>query len=290
MLGQRVGADVDVVDEVLDGEPYGHVLLVEHDDGVLAVRGEDGAVAVEEVQQGRQERGEEPLQPGVRGEAGALDQLRGERAARRIRMEEGGERAGTFARREAGRQGLPPDRAEDLLVLVGRFGEVVVQRVLHGDGGDLAEKDDPAGVAQEGVVLAQPLDPGGDRGCGEGPLGRQAAPDQGVEDGERELHGVPLGPLHVRERADGLLREAGVPVGVQGHDVAVGDGRGEERHDPLVPLPGVHGEVEVVPRVVPPGAQHLGEGVPDVPVELMRRTTARGCRRGPLPGTARCGC
>lgn len=37
VLGQRPGAHVDVVDEVLDREAYRHVVVVEDDDGVLTV-------------------------------------------------------------------------------------------------------------------------------------------------------------------------------------------------------------------------------------------------------------
>lgn len=77
-------------------------------------------------------------------------------------------------------------------------------------------------------------------------LGGQSAPDQGVEDRQGQLDRVPVGTPHVGEGPDGLLRQPEVGVGVQGHDVTVREGRGEERDDPFVPLPRMHGEQQVV--------------------------------------------
>ena len=77
-----------------------------------------------------------------------------------------------LARREEACQGLAPDRSEELLVLVGDLGELLVHGVAEGDGRDLAEQDDPAFVAEEGVGVAQGVDPGGDGGGGERLRGR----------------------------------------------------------------------------------------------------------------------
>ena len=84
-------------------------------------------------------------------------------------------------------------------------------------------------------ALAQALHPGGDGGRGDGALGGQPAPDQGVEDGQRQFHRVAIGPREVEEGADGLLRKPYVAVGGERHDGVVGDGRGEERKDHLRP-------------------------------------------------------
>lgn len=74
---------------------------------------------------------------------------------------------------------------------------------------------------------------------------------------------------HVGEGADGLLRQPEVVVLVQGHDLAVRDRGGEERNDPLVPLPRVHGEEQVVRGFEAPSAQDLGERFPDARVEFL---------------------
>lgn len=269
VLGQRLGADVHIVDEVLDRQPYGHVLAVEDDDGVLAVRGEDRSVLVEEVQQGREQRREEPGQPGSGGQTRTGHEFGGEAAALRIRVEQRGEGTGTLAGREPGFERLAPDRAEDLLELVGRLGEMVVQGVLDRYGGHLAEQNDAARVAQKRVAIAQALDPGGDRRSREGALGREPPPDQGVEDRQRQLDGAPLGPSQVGERTDGLLRQPEITVGVQRNDVAGGDGRREQRNDPFVPLPGVHGKKEVGTGIETSGAELGGEGREDRGVEFL---------------------
>ncbi len=96
VLGERLGTDVDVVDEVLDREPGGDVVLVEDDDGVLPVRREDGAVLVEEVQQRREQGGEEVAQPVAGGEAGAGDEFGGEGAAVAVGVDQGGEGTGAL--------------------------------------------------------------------------------------------------------------------------------------------------------------------------------------------------
>ena len=57
-LGQVGVGDVHVVDEVLDRQADRDLVLAEDHDRVLAVRGEGGAVGVEEVQQ----RGEDGVQ------------------------------------------------------------------------------------------------------------------------------------------------------------------------------------------------------------------------------------
>jgi hypothetical protein len=89
-------------------------------------------------------------------------------------------------------QRLAPDRAEQLLVLVRDFRQRVVHGVPDRHRSDLAEQDDLAGVAQERVGVAQAVHPGGDGRSRERAFRREAAPHQGVEDGQRQFDGVPV--------------------------------------------------------------------------------------------------
>ncbi len=221
-------------------------MLVEHDDGVLTVRREDGAVAVEEVQERRQHRGEQPGHPLPWGQAGAGDELGGQRAAVRTGLQQGGQRPGPLAGLEEGTERLAPDRAEQLLVLVRGLGQFTVDGVVDGDGGDLAEQDHPALVPQERVAVTQAVDPLGHGGRGQRALGRQAPPDQRVEDRQRQLDRAALGAGDVEEGADGLLGQSQIAVRGQRDDLPARDPGGEQRDDGLVPLPGVHGQQQVV--------------------------------------------
>lgn len=148
--------------------------------------------------------------------------------------------------------------------------------MLDGHGGDLAEEDHPALVPQEGVGVAQAVHPGGDGGRGEGALGGQAPPDQGVEHRQRELDGVPVGAAGVEEGADRLLRKPEVRVRAERNDGPGGDRGGVEREQDLVPLPGVDGQQEIAVGFVATGGQFGAEGGVDLRVELLGVETVGG--------------
>lgn len=205
VLGEWHGAGVDVIDEVLDGEPDRYVVVVEDDDGVLAVRGENSAVLVEEVQQRREQGSEKVTQPDAGLEAGPVDQLGGEGSSLRVGVEEGGKGAGAFAGGELRVEGFAPDAAEEFFVLVRDAWQAVVEGVFDSDGGDFAEQDDAGFVAEEGVGVSEAVHPCGDGRRGDGAFGGEPAPDEGVEDRERQLDGVTSGLGGVDEGADGLL-------------------------------------------------------------------------------------
>lgn len=180
-------------------------------------------------------------------------------------------------------RGLPPDRAEQFLVLVGDFRKVVVERVGHRHRRHFAEQDHSAFVVEEGVRLVQPSHPGGHGRSGECAFGGQSAPDEGVQDGQRQFHGVPVRPGGVEERTDGLLRQSDVPVGGERDDRSAGYLGGVERQEHFVPLPGVHGEIEVRVRVEAAGAEHGGEAVTCRGVEFGAVELLGRLERGDAP-------
>lgn len=184
-------------------------------------------------------------------------------------MQQRRQRTGALPGFEIRPQGFAPDTAEQFPVLIRHGGQLVVLRVLDGDGGDLAEEDHSGLVAQEGVVVAQFVHPGGDGGGGEGAFGGQAAVDEGVEDGQRQLDGTAVRTAGVEEGADRLLGQPEVVVSGEVDDGFVGDRGREERRDDLLPLPGVDGQQQVVVGVAVPVGEDAPEGVEGVGGEFL---------------------
>ena len=108
----------------------------------------------------------------------------------------------------------------------------------------------------------------GHPGRGQGPLGGQPPPDQGVEDAQGQLEVVTPGGADVGQGPDRLLGQVLVGPLAEDDQVAGGQGGGEQRDDHVLPLPVVHREPAVPAGVGPGGGQGGRERLDGGRVEL----------------------
>ncbi len=158
---------------------------------------------------------------------------------------------------------LPPQGGDHLAVRRVRAGPVVgVAGVAH--GGDLAQDAEPA-LGQHRVTAHCVVHPVVDGRCDTHEGRGHTAQEPHVLDRQRGLHVAAVGAVEVEERPDRLLGLEAVPAGAERHQVAPGQVGGEGDPQPVLDLPGVGGEVQVLGRNEAEPAQPVGE-----PVELVR--------------------